>query len=72
MIMCIIYRHVPDKQTWSVDNKAPRLAGSFAYRNPIGASPDRPSHENPFAIQDDSPLIGGSLIGYLTIYTLHI
>jgi hypothetical protein len=42
--MCI-YSQVPDKRMWSVAQTALRLAGSFAYRNPIVPYPDRPSRE---------------------------
>jgi hypothetical protein len=56
-------------RTWPVAPKALRLAGSFAYRNPIVKHPDRKSRENSFADRVD-PLIGGSLIGYLDVYSI--
>jgi hypothetical protein len=62
-----VYSQEPDKRTWSVAQKALRLAGSFAYRYPIVQYQDRPLRENSFVNRDD-PLIGGSLIGYLTVY----
>jgi hypothetical protein len=46
------YSQVSDKRTWSVAQKALRLAGSFAYRNAIVQYTDRPSRETTFANWD--------------------
>jgi hypothetical protein len=54
-----IYCPVPDKRTWSVTPKNLRLAGSFAYRNPIVPRQ---------AVARTSSLIGVSLIGCLTVF----
>jgi hypothetical protein len=46
-----------------------RITGSFAYRIRVVQYPDRPSREIPFANRDSS-LIGGSPIGYWTVYPI--
>jgi hypothetical protein len=56
----------PDKRTWSVAQKAHRLAGSFSYCNANVQHPDRLLRENLFA-NWDSLLIGGSLSGFLNV-----
>jgi hypothetical protein len=68
MVLTVPLRNcqVLDKRTRPVAQKALRLAGSFAYRNPIVWYPDRPSREDSFANRDD-PLIAGALTGSLTL-----
>jgi hypothetical protein len=67
LFLLLIYSQTPDKRMWLVAQKDLLSAGSVACRNPIVQYPDRLSRERPFA-DWGRPLIGGSLIGYLTVY----